>query len=180
LKKTFSILLLILFLFNVGGYYIVFWGLRYQSNEKLKSLLDAGSYSEEGTIELKIPMNMPYAIHPRGFERANGDFEFDGNFYQLVKQKVENDTLHVVLITDTHEKDLVDTMTDYANLSNDLGGHAQKAFNFLGKLLKEYNSGTTINVLEFSPGTTINISFCESCSMLISRAENIPSPPPKS
>jgi hypothetical protein len=171
--------MLIIFLFNVGGYYIVFWVLRYQSNKNLEAVLDAGTYSNEGTVALKIPINIPYPLQPAEYERSNGEFELNGEYYQLVKQKLENDTLHVVLIKDTHEKKLVKTMTDYANLSNDFGGKDQKAMNLLGKLLKEYNPGSAINILEPHLSITLNTFFPSFSDVLLTRAESIPAPPPK-
>jgi hypothetical protein len=180
LKKTLSILMLIIFLFNVGGYYIVFWALRYQSNKNLETILDAGTYSNEGTVELKIPINIPYPLQPAEFERSNGEFELNGEYYQLVKQKLENDTLHVLLIKDTHEKKLVETMTDYANLSNDFGGKDHKALNLLGKLLKEYNPGSAISISEPTPSIELNAFFIQFSDTILTRTENIPSPPPKS
>jgi hypothetical protein len=75
---------------------------------------------------------------------------------------------------------MVETITDYANLSNDFGGTAKKAFNFLGKLIKEYSSGTGINIIEFSSGTAVSLTFNEFEDTLVSRSESIPAPPPKS
>jgi hypothetical protein len=173
-------MLLTIFLFNVGGYYLVFLVLRYHSNEKLESVLDSGTYTEEGTIEIKIPMNMPYPIHPRGFERVNGEFEFDGEYYHLIKQKLDQDTLYIVLMKDVQEKHLVETMTEYANLSNDFGGSDQKALNFLGKLLKEYNSGAGVDIFEHASGIVRSIAFKAFSNTIVSRAESIPSPPPRS
>ena len=37
---------------------------------------------------------------PIGYERVNGEFEHNGEFFKLVKQKLENDTLNIVCIKD--------------------------------------------------------------------------------
>jgi hypothetical protein len=167
-----------IFLFNVGGYYIVFWALRYQSNLELSSRLDDNDYSHEETVELKIPINMPYPIHPRGFERAHGEFEHKGEFYQLVKQKFLNDTLYIVCYKDYHEKNLVETMKDYATLSNDLPGTAKKALTFIGKLLKEYQSETNLKLIETSSWCQ-HLTYSEQSGNVLVNPLALHSPPPK-
>lgn len=132
-------MLLAVFLFNVGGYYIVFWGLRYQANQQLKARLDANQYNAEETIELKIPVAIPYLLEQKEYERTQGKIEYNGEFYTLIKQRHHQDTLYVVCIKDGHEKRLVDTMNSYVKLSNDIPGANNKALNLLSKLLKDFD-----------------------------------------
>src|SRR5688500_16103834 len=108
------------FLFNVGGYYIVFLGVRHHHRQELNARLDANLYQDEEIVELKIPITLPYPLQQRGFERVKGKFEHQGELYKLVKHKLENDTLHVICIKDHEEKRLEGAATKYANLSNDL------------------------------------------------------------
>jgi hypothetical protein len=141
-------MLLSVFLFNVGGYYVVLWALRHHSNIVLSQRLDSENYSVDETIELKIPVTLPYQLQERNFERAHGKFEYEGEFYTLVKQKFQNDTLHIVCIKNQEEKRLVSSMTDYVKLSNDLPGTSKKAVTFLGKLLKDFNPSAETSVSE--------------------------------
>jgi hypothetical protein len=178
LKRIASILLLILFLFNVGGYYLVFWGLKQHADHVLTARLDADLYSKEEAVELKIPLALPYPIQQQGFERVDGKFEHKGEFYKLVKQRVLNDTLYVICIKDRTEKSLDKTMKDYVKLSNDLPGAANKALNLLGKLIKEYHSGSIIKLSEHTP-SLLAVSFADFSTVLITREDKIASPPPK-
>jgi hypothetical protein len=168
------------FLFNVGGYYIVFWALKHQASEELSARLDAELYAEEETIELKIPVSLPYPLQETGsFERMNGMFEHRGEFYKLVKQKLQNDTLYIVCIQDHERKHLENTMTDYVKLSNDLPGtNSQKALQFLGKLLKDYDSNSAITFTE-QPGWSMSISYKEISDSFNTPSIQIQSPPPK-
>ena len=75
-------------------------------SRELTQLLNAGNYSELETFEFKIPLNIPYPIQNRGFDRVHGAFEFDGEFYELVQQKLERDTLYVVCIKNASESRL--------------------------------------------------------------------------
>jgi hypothetical protein len=47
---------------------------------------------KDETILLKIPVAVPYQIDSEGYERVDGEFEHQGEFYRLVKQKYQNDT----------------------------------------------------------------------------------------
>jgi hypothetical protein len=178
LKRAASILLLVIFLFNVGGYYIVFWGLRQQSDLTLTQRLDEERYSKEEVIELKIPVALPYPIQTQEFERINGRFEHNGEFYKLVKQKLENDTLYVVCFKDHHEKKLVKTMTDYVKITNDLPASSKKAINFLGKLVKDFTTSDTDKILH-QAGWSMKFSFNTQSFPIRVFDASIPSPPPK-
>jgi hypothetical protein len=177
-KKAVSILLLLVFLFNVGGYYIVFWALRHQANVKLTARLDADLYSEDETIEIKIPMSLPYPLQEGEFKRTNGMFEHHGEIYKLVKHKLQNDTLIVVCIKDRAQKQLNRTMTDYVSLSNDLPGTAKKALNVLGKILKDYNTHHDPALIEFAPWSQ-DLGFNEMSVSLVTTIISVQSPPPK-
>jgi hypothetical protein len=180
LKKAVSILLLFIFLFNVGGYYIVFWALRFQSNEALVARLDNNQYSETETVEIRIPVSLPYAsAQQRDFERTKGRFEYKGEFYTLVKQKYQSDTLYIVCIKNHQEKELVKTMKEYSKLSNDLPGTSKKAMNVLGKLLKEYHSLSEIGQVIDQNAWTRTCTYTSLVSFFNSRSEEIHSPPPK-
>jgi hypothetical protein len=166
------------FLFNVGGYYIVFWGLRQQNSIELTARLDANQYTAEETIELKIPVTLPYPIQQQDFERVNGKFEHNGEHYKLVKHKLLNDTLYIVCIKDQEDKRLVKTMTEYVKLSNDLPSNSDKTANFLGKLVKDFESTFTISI-SGSEGWCRPVLFSLRSYLTLTQAQNILSPPPK-
>lgn len=139
MKRAFSILFLVIFLFNVGGYYLVFWGLRSQARKDLLHRLDADKYSAEELIVVAIPMALPYPNQESRFERVDGQFEYKGEFYNLVKQRIENDTLFIVCIKNRQEKELVNAMNEYSDLANNLPTGAKHTLDLFGKLFKDYN-----------------------------------------
>lgn len=177
MKRAVSILILTVFLFNVGGYYIVFWGLRQHHNSEFAAKLDANLYSKEETVEIKIPMTLPYPHPQRGFERVNGKFEHNGEHYKLVKQQLRNDTLYVVCIRDIQEQRLVETMEEYANLSNDMST-SDKDISLLGKLLKDFETLDEPGLLT-TQGWCASISYSSVGFNLILLEKSILSPPPK-
>lgn len=178
MKRTVSILLLSVFLFNVGGYYIVFWGLREHADKALAKKLDAGLYTENETVELKIPVTLPYPLQQRGYERVEGRFEHNGEFYKLVKQKHAHDTLYVICIRDSQEKKLVKTMHDYAKMTNDLPSSSKKALHFFGKFLKDFETAPAGALLHLQ-GWSKKLSLTERVFPIRDQSLVIPSPPPE-
>ena len=63
---------------------------------------------------------MPYQVNFDGYERVDGEFESDGEFYKLVKQKRVNDTLFVVLIKDDHQAKLHKSLADFVQTNQDV------------------------------------------------------------
>jgi cbb3-type cytochrome oxidase subunit 3 len=118
LKKVFSILLLAIFLFNLGGYYILFWALKAQANREFSALLNEGHYDESKTFEVKIPLSLPYPLQSNGFERQSGQFEYRGEHYQVVKQKYENDILTIVCLKDTKANRLAKVKDAFSETSS--------------------------------------------------------------
>jgi hypothetical protein len=112
MKKVVSIFLVVLLLLNVMGYYGVFLGLRYRNSQQFIQRLDAERYSESETITLKIPLTIPY-YGDTDFERVDGEIEHGGEFYRLVKQKFERDTLQIVCIKDVKRKHIQKALKEY-------------------------------------------------------------------
>jgi hypothetical protein len=180
LKKAISSLLLMVFLFNVGGYYIVFWGLRFQSDQQLTYRLDANLYDAGETVQLKIPVALPYPSQSAEFQRVDGRFEHGGEFYRLVKQKLENDTLYLICIRDQETRELVRTMTDYVQLTQSLpvSSSGQKALNYLSKLIKDFCAQEDLSPLPDRSFHAV-IGFGEKSEFLEEQITPIDAPPPR-
>jgi hypothetical protein len=131
-------LFLLFFLFNVGGYYLVFWGLQSQADRELLQRLDAEQYATRDLVVITIPVALPYPIQQNGYERVNGEFQYNGEFYNLVKQRLENDTLFLVCIKDHEERSLVDAFSEYTSMTNNLPSNAKHTLEMFGKLFKDY------------------------------------------
>lgn len=178
MKKLLATLFLIVFLFNIGGYYVFFWGLHFTATVRLNNELDAGNYSSDETFEFKVPLTVPYPIYDNGFGRAHGDFEYAGEFYTLVKQKLENDTLYVVCIKNRKKQQLAEAFTEFASVSNDTGNPASKAGNdLLSKLIKDFNGTGHMEVIQ-RKGWCRLITFFPMVQATIDMYMEVDSPPP--
>ena len=171
-------MLLVIFLFNVGGYYIVFWGVRLQLDQKLTSRIDAELYDHSETVELKIPMALPYPIHADGFQRVNGRFEHNGEFYRLIKHKHENDTLYVVCFRDRDTRVLFGTLQHYVNDTLGLAATNHKAVNYLSKLIKDFFPQDRLSY-SHEDGLVVVNNFFHKPELFSSLAIPVDGPPPR-
>jgi hypothetical protein len=176
-KKVLAILFLVVFLFNVGGYYIFFWGLDLTAKAKLTQRLDSGNYSELEVFEFKIPLNIPYPIQSRGFDRVSGAFEFNGEFYEMVKHKFVNDTLYVVCVKNEKKQDLTRAFEKYARLFNDADNAANTGNDLLSKLFKDFNPPALAEVIK-SDGWSRTLQHGGLEEDVIKMAREVISPPP--
>jgi hypothetical protein len=156
----------------------VFWALRSQAKSDLLHRLDADEYASSDTEVLTIPISLPYPLQDDDYKRVNGEFEYQGSYYNLVKQKLENDTLFVVCIKNHQEKKLVNKMNEYSNLMNNLPTSTKQTIDLFGKLFKDYNS------IHFScsisnEGLNLNICYTELNLALLIQDYPIDSPPPQ-
>ena len=137
----------------------MFWGLQYQANRTLQAKLDTETYANGDEVTITIPMTLPYPIHQEGFERADGEFEYQGEYYSLVKQKLENDVLVLVCIKDHQQKKLASAMTEFSKVIHNLPVSSKEAFNVVAKLFKDYQSS-------HSPLLTIGNGWCREISVI--------------
>lgn len=179
LKRLVSILLLVVFLFNVGGYYLVFIGLHHRSDLLLSKKIETNRYDINETIELKIPVTLPYPLQQNGFERVDGKFEHQGTFYKLIKQKLENDTIYIVCIRDVESKRLANTLKDYVAKTNDLPANSKSALNLFGKFLKDFESHET-EILHRGQGWISVLAFADLTFTPLAAFLAQDAPPPRS
>ncbi len=139
--------------------------------------LDADNYSSDDAIVLSLPLSMPYPAHTGEYMRVNGDFDYDGHHYRLVKQKVEHDTLFIVCIRDHESMKLANALSEYTKAANNLPTGTKQALVFLGKLYKDFNT-TEFNVYCQSR-LFFERKFCASFSPALLTGEHaVESPPP--
>jgi hypothetical protein len=116
---------------------------------------------------------------PVGYERVNGEFEHNGEFFKLVKQKLENDTLNIVCIRDHKEKELFGAFKDFIKLSNDLPTtDSQHAIVLLSKLVKDYEPLPDLRIISCL-GWCKEFSTQDPNTDLLSQERPVLSPPPK-
>lgn len=142
LKKLAAILFTTLLLLNVAGYYGLFLGLKYKHKTEMIKKLDAGEYSNLEPIIIKLPLSIPYASDSRDFERVDGEFEYQGEFYRLVKQRLSQDTLFLVCVKDHKRKQLDLAVTHYVKTFSDTTSDEHSGSRSLSTFSKDYLNHT--------------------------------------
>jgi len=113
LKKILAILLLVVHLFNVSGYRLFFSFAESFADKQIVASIDANKYDETALVQIKMPLNIPYSIDHRSYERCNGQIEINGVQYNYVKRIVQNDTLYLYCVPNESKTQLCNTKADY-------------------------------------------------------------------
>jgi hypothetical protein len=120
LKKIAAISILGILLFNWCGYRWVIDFMQQRADTRLEARLDRNDYDESRLVEIRIPLNMPYQSNWSGFERYNGEVEYNGIHYKFVKRKIENGQLVLKCIPNDTRQRLQTARDDFFKLVNDL------------------------------------------------------------
>ena len=142
MKKLTAIFLIVIFLFNIGGYRLWFYFELQKSDKKIETSLDEEEYNEAELITLKVPLSLPYQTNWKEFERVNGEIKLEGKIYKYVKRKVQNGELILLCIPDHNKMQLETAKADFFKYSNDLiqNNSSKKSGNSQSILFKNIGS----------------------------------------
>ena len=110
MKRVFAVLITLLFLFNLMGYYFVFSYNQYLVRSEMKSFIKAG-YFEESYIVLKIGNS--------DFIRIDkGEFRYKGKLYDIVSETKSGNFTTFRCINDKNEEKLLAGFHHYFELAS--------------------------------------------------------------
>lgn len=137
LKRLLCISLVLLHLLNsVAGYWL-FYGLQ-QRNRALRAYeLDADAYAGSETITIKLPLTQPVS-DKENYERVDGEIEYEGTVYRLIKQKFYKDTAYIVAYKDQRSLSIRSALKDYLNSFTDDPQDKRSEHKFAGLFIKDY------------------------------------------
>ena len=164
-------------LLNALGFLGILVGMQYHSGRALESRLDNDQYDASQTVVLKFPMTLPYQTDQESYERVEGKFEHRGEFYRLVKQKLEKDTLYIVCIKDQDGKRIAAALSDYVKTYTDKPADAKqtlKSFTFIKDFLP-----TTTQIQSASLGWNHDVYPPSATAFYASVPARHASPPPR-
>ena len=177
MKRLIAIFLVFLLLFNALGFYGLFVGLRYKTAIDLVARLDKQQYLDEETVTLRIPMTLPYHQDSE-YERVDGEIEHQGEFYRLVKQKLQKDTLYIVCIKDYDSKRIKQALADYVKTFTDKPVDAKSSGKILTSFIKDFLP-TTLEIKPASAGWNYSVTIADISESFDSRSLAVFSPPPQ-
>lgn len=119
MKKIAAILLAAIHLFNITGVRLTLEYMLHQSNVKFEKQLDTGDYNRENLVEIKIPLSNPYYSSTPVYERYYGEFNYDGQYYNYVMRKIQNDTVYLLCINNNTKTELNRYKSEFALSATD-------------------------------------------------------------
>jgi len=151
-----------------------------QADVVMNQQIDNNEYTPDQTVTLKIPLTLPYPVQQNNFERVQGEFEHQGEFYKLVEQKYLNDTVYIVCIKNNEEKKAFKVLSDFVKLSTDQSpsssGQNSKT---IATLIKDYSP--VVSEINLSPRESIELASTNSFynNLILNQDNPEFSPPPE-
>ena len=135
--------------------------------------------TSESNLVIKLPFALPYTTDWQTTENTGEEFLHKDRFYNIVSQKLANDTLYLECQFEESARDrfweIVSNFDDHVNASNDSRNQTR---GFIKHLLKEYMSidrRLFFHIFEWVIPQTY--AFAEA-SLLSQNIKDTPSPPP--
>ena len=163
------------------GFYTLFFIQQANIKQGITQTIEQGNIAEEDLIVFGIPITLPYQAD-RDFERVEGDFEYEGKYYEMVKKRIKNDTLYVYCINNVAQEQLNANLSKHtaAHVGDLTGNHGGKsAEKIIKQIIKDYLSqpaeifSTNLQKIDLLKTTTHYLPH------ISSTARQVPSPPPK-
>jgi len=141
--------MLIVHLFNAGGYLVLNQYLVHQSNKFVTEQISKGKYDINNLIEIKIKQHLPQIRDWKTYTRVSGQIQLNGVAYNYVRLKMTRDTLFVQCIPNYETTKLLNENIICAKEVNDIPV-SKKAHESSGKktgIDNKYHFPTSSNVL---------------------------------
>jgi len=171
MKKTIAILFIVLYVFNLAGYYAVFKALQYQVRVDVKTRIKA-SVSESELVLIIVRNDEEGTMHWLN----ESEFRYRGNMYDVVRHYSRGNAHYYVCINDKQEDQLFKNLDLYVATQCNTEGVPEKAANPFKSIIKEYVpqirvlGPITFKVTRFGVTQGFN---------LISHTADVPTPPPR-
>lgn len=115
-----------MYLANLLGGYWIFYAMQQQSKARLAQDFDGDQYAGSQAITIKLPLSQTVSGSDN-YERVDGEFEFEGTIYRLVKQKFYKDTAYIVCYKDDRSLAIKDALEDYVKSFTDKSSSDKKS-----------------------------------------------------
>jgi hypothetical protein len=164
------------------GYYILYFVQQIDVKQGITQTIERGNISEEDFIVFGIPITLPYQSE-RDSERLEGDFEYEGKHYEMVKKRLKNDTLYVYCINNVAQERLKANLSKHtaAHVGEPVGNQARKsAEKIIKHIIKDYLSQPAAVLSAHLQNNALLTTPVHYLLPVSSVALLVPSPPPKS
>lgn len=179
MKKTIALILLNIYLLNIGGQLVLHQYLVYKSDKFFNEQVQKGLYNVTDLTEVTIPVNLP-AIHDWStFENISGHITFGNSTYNYVKMRMTRNALHLMCIPNYETTRFADSNVLDAKGIKDIPVPQKEHVPF-GKMVLQDNVSLSFVQFEFyCPEMPLPENVVQPVPFLISSHQEIPEQPPK-
>ncbi|MCF2490324.1 hypothetical protein [Dyadobacter sp. CY347] len=179
MKRLLSITLLGLLLYNTFGLAVAVLCF----DKEFEIAKKSENPSKQEILAIPAP-SLPYTTSWENEDGTAGLIKKDGEFYNVVHQKIENDTLFVTLQSNASARErffeLAGSMNDFSDSDKDKKSPSKRALKLLNDLVKSYLPIETRSRLAFECVMLTNsVSFRDYSASPGSSAPSFESPPPE-
>lgn len=179
MKKTIALILLNIYLLNIGGQLALHQYLVYKSDKFFNEQVQKGLYNVSDLTEVTIPVNLPTIHDWATFENISGHISFGSSTYNYVKMRVTKNALHLMCIPNYETTRFADSnVLDAKGIKNI--PVPQKEHVPFGKMVLQDNVSLSFVQFEFyCPVTPLPENVAQPAPFLINAHQEIPEQPPK-
>lgn len=135
MKRALAFFFLSVILLNIAGYYLVFEGLKYHVS--VTWLVDEDVPNSPEMI-IQIPMRNSSEVQYRNWEKASGQFDYEGETYRIVMQKYTQDAVYIACVKDQNISRINQQLEDFAQTFTDKPVDAKQSVKSLTGFIKDY------------------------------------------
>jgi hypothetical protein len=180
LRKPVAMLLLVIYLFDIGGQVMLHRYFAYLSDKFFTEQTAKGLYNKGDLTEVKLPVNMPGIAEWRAYENISGSVRFNDVTYNYVKMKMTRTAICLMCVPDYATTRF--SRQNVIDAKHDKGVPVPKKDHVpYGKIATTGKFSITFRQFAFAaPATTINGVVIPLSQQLVTQYRDIPRQPPKS
>ena len=137
MRKSLAFFFLFIFLLNIAGYYLVMEGWQWH-NSITWSQDDERNANHE--LIIRVPLNVPYFTQEKDWEKTDGQFDYKGEVYRIVRQKITLDAIFIACIKDSESNLIKQQLKDFAKTFTDRPEDAKQSVKAFPGFIKDYVS----------------------------------------
>ena len=179
MKKFIALLLLNIYLLNIGGQLAVHQYMVYKTDKFYNQQIGKGLYNVKDLTEIAIPINLPGIHDWKRFENIAGQIMFGKTSYNYVKMKITRTAIHLMCIPNYETTRPVDNNVVNAKRVKDIPV-SQKDHVPYGKSIMLDNLSISFIQFEFNcPIKKVQQNIVQPVQPLVHYHQDIPEQPPK-
>ena len=172
--------MLVLLLFNLGGYMLLFQFFIYQSDRSINNRINNNRYKTSDLVEIKIPVHLAIQENWAEYEPISGQVQLKDNSYNYAELKLTRDTMYLLCIPNPDKSRLVNANIIYAKQVSDIPMNKKSHLPLLKKSISESEyQYSIIDYQAFIPAKSSNAGHEHAFSDIVKTSIDVPGQPPE-